>query len=55
VGQFELTHYHEDVMKDHAAWFTKRFGETQPEHFLFPAGERWPSDPTRAAGSFRTA
>ena len=44
-----------DVMKDHAKWFTKRFGETLPEHFLFPAGERWPSDPTRPTTSFKTA
>jgi integrase len=44
-----------DVLKDHAQWFTKRFGETQPEHYLFPAGERWPSDPTRPATSFKTA
>jgi integrase len=42
-------------MKDHAKWFTKRFGETHPEHYLFPAGERWPSDPTKPTGSFKTA
>jgi integrase len=44
-----------DVMKGHAKWFTKRFGETRPEHYLFPAGERWPSDPTRSTTSFKTA
>lgn len=44
-----------DVMKDHAKWFTKRFGETRPEHYLFPAGERWPRDPTRPTTSFKTA
>jgi integrase len=44
-----------DVMKEHAQWFTKRFGETQPEHFLFPAGELWPSDPNRPTTSFKTA
>jgi integrase len=44
-----------DVMKEHAKWFTKRFGETKPEHYLFPAGERWPNDPTRPTTSFKTA
>ena len=44
-----------EVMKDHAQWFTKRFGETRPDHYLFPAGERWPSDPTRPSTSFKTA
>jgi integrase len=44
-----------DVMKTHAQWFTKRFGETRPGHFLFPAGERWPTDPTRPIKSFKTA
>ena len=44
-----------DVMKVHAQWFTKRFGETRPSYYLFPAGERWPSDPTRPTTSFKTA
>jgi integrase len=44
-----------EVMKDHAHWFTKRFGETRSEHYLFPAGERWPSDPMRPITSFKTA
>jgi len=44
-----------DVIKDHAQLFTKRFGETRPEHFLFPAGERWPNDPTKATTSLKTA
>jgi integrase len=44
-----------DMMKDHATWFTKRFGETRPEHYLFPAGERSPNDPTRPTSSFKTA
>jgi integrase len=44
-----------EVMKEHAQWFTQRFGETRPEHYLFPAGERWPRDPTRPTKSFKTA
>lgn len=31
----------------HAAWFTSRFGGTEPEHCLFPFGKPTPSDPTR--------
>jgi integrase len=42
-----------DALKDHAQWFTKRFGQTLPEHFLFPAGRRWPDDPTKPTGSFK--
>ena len=44
-----------DVMKDHAKWFTERFGQTLPEHFLFPAGECWPNDPTQPSKRFKTA
>ena len=36
-----------DVQKDHADWFTGRFGETRPQYFLFPFGHRWPANPTR--------
>lgn len=35
------------VLSTHAAWFTKRFGEAKPEHYLFPFGKPTPSDPTR--------
>jgi len=31
----------------HADWFTGRFGETKPEHYLFPSGKPTPSDPTK--------
>ena len=44
-----------EVMTDHAKWFTERFGETLPEHFLFPAGECWPNDPTQPSKRFKTA
>jgi integrase len=44
-----------DTLKDHAKWFNKRFGETLPQHYLFPAGERWPSDPTQPTKSVKTA
>jgi integrase len=35
------------VLSTHAAWFTQRFGETKPDHYLFPFGKPTPSDPTR--------
>ena len=44
-----------EVMKDHACWFTKRFGQTLPTHYLFPAGECWPNDPTLPSKRFKTA
>jgi hypothetical protein len=41
-----------NVMTDHAKRFTKRFGQTLPEHFLFPAAECWPNAPrNRPSGS----
>ncbi|MGH9582507.1 MAG: tyrosine-type recombinase/integrase, partial [Bryobacteraceae bacterium] len=35
------------ALSSHAEWFTKRFGETKPEHYLFPFGKPMPSDPSR--------
>jgi hypothetical protein len=29
------------------AWFTERFGQAQPEQYLFPFGKPTPSDPTK--------
>jgi hypothetical protein len=34
-----------DVMKEHAQWFTEWFGQTLPEHFLFPPGNVGPVTP----------
>jgi integrase len=36
-----------DVLSAHAAWFTKRFETTDPEHYLFPFGKPMPQDPTK--------
>ena len=36
-----------DVLTAHAEWFTKRFGDTQPVHYLFPFGKPTPNDPTK--------
>jgi integrase len=35
------------VLSAHAEWFTNRFGETKPEHYLFPFGKPTPSDPAK--------
>jgi integrase len=35
------------VLSAHADWFTDRFGESKPGHYLFPFGKPTPSDPTR--------
>ena len=36
-----------NVLSARADWFTLRFGETRPEHYLFPFGKPTPSDPTK--------
>src|ERR1017187_4233288 len=43
------------AVADHAQWFTGRFGEPLPEHFLFPAGECWPNAPTQRSKRFKSA
>jgi integrase len=35
------------VLSVHSAWFTKRFGEAETEHYLFPFGKPTPNDPSR--------
>ena len=41
------------LLTKHARWFTKRFGGTAPEHYVFPGGARWPTDPTKPAASYK--
>jgi len=43
------------ALVEHAKWYLKRFGTMRPEHFVFPFGKPQPTDPTRAATTFRTA
>src|ERR1017187_5897563 len=43
------------VLSAHAGWFTKKFGETKPEHYLFPFGKPAPTDPTRPTTTLKTA
>jgi integrase len=33
-----------EVLTRHADWFTRRFGETRPEYYLFPFGQSAPKD-----------
>ena len=35
------------VLATHRQWFTDRFGEPRPAHYVFPWGSPEPSDPTR--------
>ena len=35
------------VFPVHSAWFTKRFGQTDPWHYLFPFGKPTPNDSSR--------
>ncbi len=37
------------ILATHRAWFVERFGEPKADHYLFPWGKPWPSDPTRHA------
>jgi integrase len=43
------------VLSAHAQWFTEKFGEAQPEHYLFPFGKPAPTDPTRPTTTLKTA
>lgn len=38
----------------HAAWFTEKFGQTQPEFYLFPFGKPQPTDPARPTTTMKT-
>jgi integrase len=43
------------ALEAHAAWYTRRFGECNPEWFVFAFGSPLPKDPTRPITSFKTA
>jgi integrase len=42
------------LLAAHAEWFTGKFGETRPEHYLFPFGKPQPTDPTRPTTTMKT-
>ncbi|MFN0166717.1 MAG: tyrosine-type recombinase/integrase [Bryobacteraceae bacterium] len=39
----------------HAAWFTEKFGQAKPEHFVFPFGAPYPSDPGKPTTELKTS
>jgi integrase len=43
------------VLSMHAEWFTKKFSQTKPEHYLFSWGKPQPTDPTRPTTTMKTA
>lgn len=43
------------VLTMHAAWFTERFGAGKAEHYVFPWGSPYPSDPTKPTVELKTA
>jgi integrase len=43
------------ALKDHAAWYVRRFGECRPEWYVFAFGKPLPNDPTQPITSFKTA
>jgi integrase len=42
------------LLAAHAEWFTRKFGETRPEHYLFPFGKPQPTDPTKPTTTMKT-
>jgi len=42
------------LLTAHAEWFTGRFGEARPEHYVFPFGKPQPTDPTRPTTTLKT-
>jgi integrase len=58
AGQGRAVPLNSDVLRaltEHAQWYLKKFGETKPEWYVFPAGQPQPTDPTRPVSSFKTA
>jgi len=44
-----------NAFADHRTWYEKKFGEIQPEWYVFPFGRPRPSDPTRHVTTLKTA
>jgi len=42
------------VLSTHAAWFTKKFGQAESDHYLFPFGKPQPTEPTRCTTTLKT-
>jgi integrase len=43
------------ALVNHATWYTKQFGATRPEWYVFPWGAPRPSDPTRPMVTLKTS
>jgi integrase len=43
------------VLATHAEWFSKRFGRANSDHYVFPWGSPYPSDPMRPTAELKTA
>lgn len=43
------------AMRDHAAWYGRRFNEVRPEYYVFPGGSRWPTNPNAPITTLKTA
>lgn len=44
-----------EALRDHAKWYTARFGATRPDWYVFPGGGRTPTDPTKPITTLKTA
>ena len=42
-------------LREYAAWYKEKFGETRPEWYVFPFGKPSPRDPSRPITTFKTA
>jgi integrase len=43
------------ALTEYVTWYTERFGEIQPEWYVFPFGKPRPADPTRHVTTLKTA
>jgi integrase len=43
------------ALVEYAEWYKERFGEVQPEWYIFPFGKPRPNDPTRPVTTLKTA
>ncbi len=44
-----------EAMIAYARWYEERFGQIQPEWYVFAFGKPWPMDPTRPVVTFKTS
>lgn len=44
-----------EAMVEYSEWYTKRFGEIQPNWYVFAFGKPWPQDPTKPIVTLKTS